>query len=51
MSRGENEGVMMRFKKITTNFSAIIHLLVEPVTSLAKQKASMEASLSIKKLP
>ena len=48
MSRETNEGVMMRFKIITTNLSTIVHLLVEPITSLAKPKASLEAYISIR---
>ena len=41
---------MMRFKKIMTNLSTIVHLFVEPITSLAKPKASLEASISIRQL-
>ena len=51
MSREKNEGVMMRFKTITMNLSKIVHLLVEPDTALAKSKASLEASISIRQLP
>ena len=51
MSRETNEGVMIYFKIITTNLSTIVHLLVEPIISLAKPKSSMEAYISIKKLP
>ena len=51
MSREVNEGVMMRFKTITENFSTIVHLLVEPIISLAKPKAYVEASISIRKIP
>ena len=32
---------MIRFKTITTNFSTIVHVIVEPITSLAKKKPSM----------
>ena len=46
-----NEGVMMSFKTITTNLSTIVHLLVEPITSIAKPKASKEAYISIMQLP
>ena len=49
MSRETNEGVMMRFKTITANLSTILHLLVEPITSLEKQKAYLEESISIRK--
>ena len=51
MSREANKGVIMCFKTITTNLSTIVHLLVEPITSLAKPKASLEASISIRQLP
>ena len=51
MTRETNEGVIMRFKTITTNLSTIVHLLVEPITSLAKPKASLETSISIRQLP
>ena len=40
----------MRFKTITMNLSIILHLLVEPITYIEKPKASMEASISIRKL-
>ena len=50
MSRETNEGVMMRFKTITANLSTIVHLLVEPIKSLEKPKASLEASFSIRQL-
>ena len=40
---------MMRLKKITTNLSTIVHLLVEPITSL-KKKASLEESIYIIKI-
>ena len=49
MSREKNKGVMMRFKTITANLSTILHLLVEPITSLEKQKAYLEESISIRK--
>ena len=51
MSRETNKGVILHFKTITTNLSTILHLLVEPITSLAKPKASMEAYIAIRKLP
>ena len=38
MSRETNEGVMMYFKKITMNLLTIVHLLVEPITPLEKQR-------------
>ena len=38
MSRETNKGVMMLFKTITTTLSTIVHLLVEPIISLAKTK-------------
>ena len=41
----------MRFKTNTANFSTIVHLHVEPVTSIAKLKASLEAYISIIKIP
>ena len=50
MSRETNEGVMMRFKTITANLKTIVHLLVEPIISLAKPKASVEAYIYIRKL-
>ena len=50
MSRETNEGVMIRFKTITTNLSTIVHLLVEPIKSLEKPKAYLEASISIRQL-
>ena len=43
MTREANEGVMMYFKTITMNLLTIVHPLVEPITSLAKPKASLEA--------
>ena len=51
MSRETNEGVMMQFEKITMNLLTIVHPLVEPITSLAKPKASMEPSIYIRKIP
>ena len=51
MSWEMNDGVMMRFKTIMKNSSTKVHLLVEPIASLAKPKASMEAYISIRKLP
>ena len=51
MSRETNEGVMMHCKSITANLLTIVGLLVENITSLAKPKASLEASLSIRKPP
>ena len=51
MSRETNEAVMMRCKKITSNLLRIVCILVEPITSLAKSKASIEESLSIRKTP
>ena len=50
MSRETKEGVMMRLKIITMNLSIIVNLLVEPITSLAKQKSSMEASIYIRQV-
>ena len=46
-----NEGVMMHFKTIKMNLLTVVHPLVEPITSLEKPKASMEASISIRQLP
>ena len=46
-----NKGVIVRFKTITTHLSTIVHLLIEPIISLAKPKASMEAYISISQLP
>ena len=40
----------MHSKIITTNLLTIAHPLVEPITSLAKPKASLEAYFSIRKL-
>ena len=51
MPRETDEGVMMRFKPITTNLSTIIHLLVEHIKSLAKPKASLEAFIYIRQIP
>ena len=51
MSGETNEGVMMHFKKITMNLLTIVHPLVEPITSLAKPKASLEASIYIRQIP
>ena len=51
MSRETNEGVMMHSKKIMMNFLKIVHPLVEPITSLAKPKASLEAYFFIRQLP
>ena len=51
MPRKTNEGVMILCKTITANLLTIVGLLVEPITSLAKPKASLEASLSIRKPP
>ena len=51
MSRETNEGVMMRCKTINANVSKIVNLLVEPITSLAKLKDSIEAYLSIRQPP
>ena len=45
MSRETNEGVVMRCKTITANLLIIVGLLVEPITYLAKLKASLEASI------
>ena len=42
---------MMRFKTITTNLSTIVHLIVEPITSLVKPKACLDASIFISQLP
>ena len=50
ISREANEGVMMYFKTITMNLLTIVHLLVEPITFLAKPKASLEAYFYIGKL-
>ena len=41
----------MRFKTITTNLMTVVHLIVEPITFLAKPKAYLEASISIRQLP
>ena len=51
MSRETNEGVMMHFKTITMNLLTIVHPIVEPITSLSKPKASLEAYFSIWQLP
>ena len=51
MSREMNEGVIMHFKTITTKLSTIVHLFVEPIISLAKTKASLDASIYIRELP
>ena len=51
MSRETNKGVVMRFKTITMNLSTIVHLIVEPITFLAKPKASLEEYISIRQLP
>ena len=51
MLREKNEGVMMYFKTITMNLLTIVHLLFEPITSLANPKAYLEESFSIGQLP
>ena len=51
MSRKTNDGVMIRYKKITANLLTIVRLLVEPITSLEKTKDSLEAYLSISEPP
>ena len=51
MSRETNEGVIMRCKTIMAKFSKIVHLLGEPITSLAKPKAYIEAYISIRQPP
>ena len=51
MSRETNEGVMVRFKIIMMNLLTIVHLLVEPITSLAKPKASLEAFFPLGNFP
>ena len=51
MSTETNEGVMMRFKTIMTNLSTIVHLLVEPITSLGKPKASLEEYIYVRQIP
>ena len=52
MSRETNEWVMMHCKTVTMNMSTIVHpLIVETITSVAKPKASLEASISIRQLP
>ena len=51
MPRKTNKGVMIRFKTITTNLLTIVHLLVEPITSLVKPKDYLEVSISIRQLP
>ena len=47
MSREKNKGVIICFKIFTRNLYTIVHLLVEPIISQAKPKASMEAYISI----
>ena len=42
---------MMYFKTIKMNLLTIVHLLVEPIASLAKPKDSLEAYISIRQLP
>ena len=51
MSREMNEGAMMHFKTITMNLLKIVHYLVEPIKSLERPKAYLEASIFIRKLP
>ena len=48
--KGYEQGSHDAFQKITMNLSTIVHLLVEPITSLAKPKASLEASIYIRQL-
>ena len=48
--KGDERGAMMRFKTIMENLSTIVHLLVEHITSLAKPKTYIEASIYIRKL-
>ena len=50
MSRETNEGVMMRYETIRTDLLKIVHHVVEPIKFLAKPKAYMEASFSIRKI-
>ena len=50
MPRETNKGVMMHFKTIQMNLLTILHPLVEPITSLARPKASLEASFYIRQL-
>ena len=49
--KGDERGIHYAFQKITINLSTIVHLLVEPITSLAKPKASLEAYISIRQYP
>ena len=46
-----NKGVMLRWKTIINNLLTIVGLLVEPITSHAKSKDSLESSLSIRQPP
>ena len=48
---GDNEGVMMHFKTITTNLLTMVQLLVEHITSLEESKDSTEEYISIRKIP
>ena len=51
MSRETNGGVMMHVKKITMDLLTIVHPLVEPTRSLAKTKASLDASFPLGNFP
>ena len=46
-----NKVVVMCCKIITANFLTVLGLLVEPITSIAKTKANLQAYLSISQTP
>ena len=49
--KGGERGSRNAFQNNLTYLSTIVHLLVEPITSLAKPKYYLEASISIRQLP
>ena len=52
MSRETNGWVMMHCKTVTINMLTIVHpFIVETTTSVAKPKASLWASLSVRQIP
>ena len=51
ISRDTNEGGMMHYKTIMANLLTLVFLLVEPIITLVKIKASLAASISIRQTP
>ena len=50
-TKGDEQGSHYMFQKIMANLLKIVHLLVEPITLLAKPKASLEASIYVRQTP